>query len=67
MPCNSMYQMLKLKLGPQDIRGTEGKEQRQVRSRAEAFIVQFVEGESGQSPTYFNKSAGEHLLVNLVL
>lgn len=26
IPCSSMYQMLKLKLGPQDIRGTEVKQ-----------------------------------------
>lgn len=32
MPCSSMYQMLKLKLGPQDIRGTAGKSVVNVRS-----------------------------------
>lgn len=37
MPCSSMYQMLKLKLGPQDIRGTAGKSGMNVRPRQMSF------------------------------
>lgn len=59
-----MYQMLKLKLGPQDIRGTDKKNRQRVCKRTETFIVYFNQE---KSLTYFDKSAGEHLLVNLVL
>lgn len=70
MPCSSMYQMLKLKLGPQDIRGTEThkeKTQSEDSGNTEMLDVARTLHQPGSVLTYFDKSAGKHLLVYLVL
>lgn len=67
-----MYQMLKLKLGPQDIRGTEtqskegqrGKQCKKDRNVHYAYYQKWKQ--TTTALTYFDKSAGKHLLINLV-
>lgn len=69
-----MYQMLKLKLGPQDIRGTEmqskdGEKEKQLKKKKEMLAV-FTKRHhrwTTRAHTYFDESAGKHLLVDLVL
>ena len=62
-----MYQMLKLKLGPQDIRGTE-KRWREENSVKKTDVDQQKQQtlDKPHQLTYFDKSAGKHLLINLV-
>lgn len=62
IPCSSMYQMLKLKLGPQDIRGTVAQERSTV-----AYNSGSNNNHHQHYLTDFDKSARKHLLVNLVL
>lgn len=57
-----MYQMLKLKLGPQDIRGTVAQERSTV-----AYNSGSNNNHHQHYLTDFDKSARKHLLVNLVL
>lgn len=68
IPCSSMYQMLKLKLGPQDIRGTKKKrEKTHTNVNAEWSPCSMATCQFVSALTYFDKSAGKHLLVYLVL